>query len=430
MSFVAPFANAVNQNNPANWGLDRIDNRSVITDDVYSYTEDGSGVVIYVLDVFLDADNPEYGNRFLRQIRAKNGSLPGCSSGGPGGRCAAGSTCPTNTDLIDPASHGTHVTGIAAGTNFGVAKGAGVVGVEVLQSCGTYSAGTPQSVIEGIDAAILDRQLRFKPPAVINLSLNNPPDTQINAAVQRALSEGITVVISAGNNDLDACLFSPQAMGGPNSAAIVVGASDENDRRWQDGSEGSNTGDCVDIYAPGSNITSSVDYGNLSDFTSGTSQAAPFVAGRAALFLQNNPSAQPADVKAAITTYSASHNKIQVQTNGETGNILYTKDDYDNAKTSVEFLQCGANNSANYLIEWNADYGPFEEYYTVETQIGSGSWQTISQNNTLAWGLTVYNGQQFRVRTQYQANGKSSTLATGSWKTAPSCGGGGGFNPF
>jgi len=428
MSFVAPFANAVNQNNPANWGLDRIDNRSVITDDVYSYTEDGTGVVIYVLDVFLDADNPEFGNRVLKQIRAVN--MPSCGNSGCGGGT---STCPQSNDfndLISYGSHGTHVAGIAAGTNFGVAKGASIVGVEVLKNCGDGTTGSPQTIIDGIEFAIKDRENRGFPPAVINLSLNNPPDTTVNAKVQEALTKGISVVISAGNNGQDACLYSPQAMGGPNSAAIVVGASDENDRRWTYELGGSNTGDCVDIYAPGANITSAVDYGDFSDSTSGTSQAAPFVTGRAALYLQKYPLASPADVKAAITTYSASHNRIQVQTNGETGNILYTKDDYDNAKTIVEFLQCGANSSANYLIEWNADYGPFEEYYTVETQIGSGSWQTISQNNTLAWGLTVYNGQQFRVRTQYQANGKSSTLSTGSWKTAPSCGGGGGFNPF
>jgi len=410
---------AATQNNPANWGLDRIDQRSSVLDNKYEYTEDGTGVYIYVLDVQLDANHPEFGSRVVKKIAS---SVPlSCSNGGGCG--SPGSTCPANgNDLVEAASHGTHVAAIAAGTTYGVAKNAFIVGVEVLAACGVEAIGSPDSVMAGLDDAYDDWVLRGKPPAVFNLSLGNGLNLAMNEKINFLLGQGISVVVSAGNNGQDACLFSPSSTGGVNGDTIVVGASDINNYVWQTCEQASNFGGCVDLYAPGANITSAVSYDNLSDSTSGTSQAAPHVTGRVALYLQSHPGALPADVKEAITSYSVTHDGVREVDGSERHKLLHSKDTYDTADISYEFMGCAAS-TAHYLIEWEADFGSYEEYYTAEYQIGSGQWQLINGISEQSYSLYVQGSQQFRVRVSYTANGIASPVKTTNWRMAASCGG-------
>ncbi len=369
---MVPLVHAGTQSNPVNWGLDRIDQRYGL-DNNYNYTSDGTGVYVYILDVPMQTNHPDYASRFKKQIL--NPDFPGCNTLSTPGSCGGTATCPEDNDLIPPASHGTHVGGIAVGSTYGVAKNAFVVSVQALKDCGQRALGNKDTVVWAIQAAIDDWNSRARPKAVFNLSLSSPKNAEIDAKVQQAFNNGISVVVSAGNNGQDVCnSSSPQEMGGPNSAAIGVGASDENDYRWTevDGS-GSNFGTCVDIFAPGTQITSSVFGTPNTDTTSGTSQAAPFVTGRVALYLQSHPTATPTNVKDALTTYAATHNIIRFPGSQELGNLIFTGDTYDTAMQTAEFTQCNYSN-AHFIVEWDADYGPFTELYSVEAKIGaSGS---------------------------------------------------------
>ncbi len=426
---MVPILHAATQSNPVNWGLDRIDQRFGL-DNEYTYISDGSGVYVYILDVPMQTNHTEYASRFIKQIL--NPNMPSCpANGGIGGTCGRDTTCAEDNDLISPASHGTHVGGIAVGSTYGVAKNAFVVSVQALQDCGQRALGNKDTVVWAIQNAILDRQSRGNPDAVINLSLSSPGNAEIDTAIQDALDAGISVVVSAGNNDQDVCnSSSPQKMGGPNSDAIGVGASDENDYRWEEpGGVGSNFGTCVDIFAPGTHITSSVFGTPNSDTTSGTSQAAPFVTGRVAQYLQAHPGTSPTDVKAALTTYAATHKIIRFPGSQEVGNLIYTGDSYDTAMITSEFTGCNYSN-AHYIVDWDGNYGPYSELYTVEAKIGAaGSWFPLAQQTqSVAWGLDVPSQAQYKTRVVYTANGISSPMNTTPWHTAPSCGGSGGGN--
>lgn len=248
----------------APWGLDRIDQRQPPLDGQYDYATDGHGVHAYVIDSGIRATHAEFGGRVLGEFTALDD-----------GR---------GTD--DCYGHGTHVAGVLGGATYGVAKGVTLHAVRVLDCVGS---GSVSDAIAGIDWVTA----HHVSPAVANLSLGGGASAALDEAVRRSIDAGVTYVVSAGNGSGDACLQSPARV----AAAIAVGASDSADAQ----APFSNFGSCVALYAPGVGITSAWGTGDAALNTlSGTSTAAPHVAGTAALYLALNPSASPADVADAL----------------------------------------------------------------------------------------------------------------------------------
>jgi subtilisin family serine protease len=210
-----------------------------------------------------------------------------------GGRASYGWDFVDNdTTAQDGNGHGTHVAGTIAGTTYGVAKKAKVVGVRVLDNAG---AGTTSQVIAGIDWVT---QHAHK-PAVANLSLGGYHNAQLDAAVRNSIASGVTYTVAAGNDGLQAGLYSPADV----KEAITVGATDRNDAR----AAFSNIGPAVDLFAPGVAITSASYTSDTAKATfSGTSMASPHAAGAAAVYLAGHPRATPAQVSRALVTGAVS----------------------------------------------------------------------------------------------------------------------------
>ncbi len=251
------------QNN-ATWGLDRIDQTNLPLNNTYNYDSNGSGVNAYVIDTGVRISHNEFGGR------------------GRSGYTAINDGNGTN----DCQGHGTHVAGTIGSSTYGVAKSATIHAVRVL---GCDGSGSNSGVIGGVDWVAANHVK----PAVANMSLGGGASTALDNAVNSAVSQGITMVVAAGNDNRNACSYSPARA----ANAITVGSTTSTDSR----SSFSNYGTCLDIYASGSSFTSTLSTSNSSSITiSVTSMAAPHVAGVAALYLDANPSASPSQVEAAI----------------------------------------------------------------------------------------------------------------------------------
>jgi subtilisin family serine protease/chitodextrinase len=261
---------SVTQNNPT-WGLDRIDQADLPLSNSYTYEPDGTGVSTYIIDTGVLTSHADFN-----------------------GRANSGWDFVDNdSDASDCHGHGTHVAGTVASSTWGVAKNASVTAIRVL---GCNGSGSNSGVIAGVDWVAENASL----PAVANMSLGGGDSAILDMAVNRAIDAGITFVVAAGNSNINACSGSPNKV----PAAITVASSTSSDTR----SSFSNWGACVDIFAPGSDITSTWSNGGVNSI-SGTSMAAPHVAGAAALFLQAYPNSSPAEVDAGLTAF-ATENKI------------------------------------------------------------------------------------------------------------------------
>lgn len=254
----------------ATWGLDRIDQRDLPLNTTYVYNATGTGVKAYIVDTGIRATHTQFGGRVISGFTAISDGLG------------------TN----DGNGHGTHVAGTVGGSTYGVAKNVTLVAVRVLDSSGN---GTNSGVIAGVDFVTSDHQAGQ--PAVANMSLGGGASTALDTAVANAVTDGVTFAVAAGNENQNACNVSPART----ASAITVGSTTTTDAR----SSFSNFGTCVDIFAPGSSITSSWNTSDTATNTiSGTSMATPHVTGVAALFLETNPTASPATVTAAIINNS------------------------------------------------------------------------------------------------------------------------------
>jgi len=276
---IKSFNDPIEQSPVPSWGLDRIDATDTPLDNKYSYISAGSGVRVYVIDTGIRADHADLS-----------------------GRVGAGwSAIADDQGTNDCNGHGTHVAGTVAGKAYGVAKSAVVVPIRVLDCAGS---GFTSSVISGINWVVANHP---GGPAVINMSLGGPANSSLDRAVADASAAGFTVVAAAGNSNTDACSTSPARA----PQALTIGATTSTDAR----ASYSNYGPCVDLFAPGSSITSAWISSPTSTRTiSGTSMAAPHVAGMAARLLQTNPGTSPSAL-ATILTGSATTDTVS-GTNG------------------------------------------------------------------------------------------------------------------
>ncbi len=246
------------------WNLGRIDQRDLPLDDTYSYRATGAGVTAYVLDTGVWFRHPEF------QDRARSGY----------------DFVDDDRNAIDCNGHGTHVAGTISGKKYGVAKEVEVVAVRVL---GCDGRGPFSQVIAGVDWVTS----HSAGPAVANMSIGGKPNRAVDQAVTTSIDSGIPYAIAAGNDSADACDYSPART----KEALTVGATDKTDKQ----ASFSNVGRCLDLYAPGVLIRSAwpSDTG-ITNTISGTSFAAPHVAGTVALYLELHPAATPSRVRHAV----------------------------------------------------------------------------------------------------------------------------------
>ncbi|MDA0169456.1 S8 family peptidase [Solirubrobacter taibaiensis] len=345
------------QPNPPSWGLDRIDQRDLPLNNSFSYANTASNVTAYIIDTGIRTTHDDFTGR----------ASWGTNTTGDG----------NNTDCN---GHGTHVAGTVGGSKYGVAKNVKLIAVKVLDCSGS---GSFAGVMAGVDWVTAHHQPGQ--PAVANMSLGGyGANTSVENAVRTSIADGVTYAIASGNSNDNACNYTPARV----AEAITVNASTNTDAR----ASFSNYGTCTDVFAPGQNITSAwITSNSATNTISGTSMAAPHVAGAAALILGTNPSATPQAVRNQLVS-DASANKVTGIGAGSPNLLLFT----GAAASDGPWAGSGtATTTVNSDAAGNATLN-----YSVAGS--SGSW-TLSNTAKTARKLPVkyrYNGYHawFQVR--------------------------------
>ncbi|MBA3236636.1 MAG: S8 family serine peptidase, partial [Chloroflexi bacterium] len=384
---------------PASWGLDRIDQRDRPLSGTYDYDPaDGAGVKAYVLDTGIRSTHVEFGGRVADGAGFVRGS----------------------SGTVDCHGHGTHVAGTIGGKNYGVAEAVTIVPVRVLncQGQGAYSW-----IMAGLDWVIADH-LEGE-PAVANLSFGGRYDPALNAAVAALVADGVVVVVAAGNTSEDACTVSPASA----PTVVTVGATDRNDVR----TSFSNYGTCLDLFAPGIQITSA---GITSDSAvktySGTSMASPHVAGIAAAVLGRYPNATQAQIQ-TIVIGDATVGRVS-DTKGSPNRLAFTSLDTpapgtltvdETAPTStapVAALRSGPSLSgakARVRLSWSGSDGDgsgIDHYTLARSSDGGKRWSTIlSSTAGTSTNLTVPTSGSVR----YRVRAVDAVGNVGPWMAGP-----------
>ncbi|GAA1342577.1 S8 family peptidase [Saccharothrix algeriensis] len=272
------------QPNPPSWGLDRVDQQNLPLDSSYTYPNGAGNVTAYVIDTGIKITHQDFGGR------------------------ASWGTNTVDSNNTDCHGHGTHVAGTVGGTRYGVAKEVKLVAVKVLNCQGS---GTSAGVVNGVNWVARNAVK----PAVANMSLGGSADTATDTAVRNLVAAGVTTAVASGNDNQNACNYSPARV----REAISTNASTRTDGR----ASFSNWGTCTDIFAPGQDITSTWHTSDSATNTiSGTSMASPHVAGAAAIYVSANPSATPAQVETALVN-AATSGKISNPGTGSPNKLLY-----------------------------------------------------------------------------------------------------------
>ncbi|MDA0171325.1 S8 family peptidase [Solirubrobacter taibaiensis] len=271
------------------WGLDRLDQRDLPLNNSFTYPNTGAGVTAYIIDTGIRTSHSDFGGR----------ASWGVNTTGDG----------NNTDCN---GHGTHVAGTVGGSQYGVAKGVKLIAVKVLTCSGS---GSYSGVMAGVDW--VTNHHPAGQPAVANMSLGGyGANTSVENAVRNSIADGVTYAIASGNSNDNACNYTPARV----DEAITVNSTNSGDAR----SYFSNWGTCTDIFAPGESITSAWHTSDTATNTiSGTSMAAPHVAGAAALVLGASPQATPQAVRDRLVA-DATQNKVGNPGTGSPNRLLYT----------------------------------------------------------------------------------------------------------
>ncbi len=377
------------QNN-ATWGLDRIDQANLPLSTNYTYNTTGSTITAYIFDTGVRSDHVEFGGRV---------------SGG----FSAITLEPTTEDAN---GHGTHVAGTVGGSTYGVAKAVKIIPVKVLDATGN---GTFDGIIAGLDWAVANHTAGV--PAVGNMSLGGGISTAGDDAVRRCITDGIVMAVAAGNSNVNAVNSSPARV----AEAITVGSTTSLDAR----SSFSNYGSVVDIFAPGSLITSAwYTSSTVVNTISGTSMASPHVAGAAALYLEYAPGSTTAQVETGLKN-SAARGRISGIPTGTGTTDALLQINFGTTPSlpapSVPTLSSPANLATNVAIAPTLSW-------TAATAAGTYNLE-YSTSSTFASGIVAASGITTTSRaisglanstTYYWRVSATNTTGTSAWSAVSS----------